>query len=322
MGGSSAFGADQNGYYRDLYEYPFGIYTFPDSISGHLQAYLEEQRPGIRFEVVTAAAFTRAYHQSVLYYLETVSRFSPDWVIAMDGFNDINHLVSGTPFADRASELPYYIDLHNTSGCMEAGLPNTYCLLQGVHNRLMLKLTWGRRRALPAYASDFDLNRYDKAQYLERKPYFEVSSARFVQALQQEMGIMQADKVNFLFVLQPMLHRQGWNKNLSDRETRFATGVAPPLYAANTANETTEPQEFVDSILLLKFFFDDYLSPLLASEVEKAGFRYLDMNKALAEVPESVEFYTDYCHMTADGNRLIAEAIGRSMLQDSRLTSR
>ncbi len=55
MGGSAAFGADQNSHYQDIQEYPFGIYTFPDSISGRLQAYLEECRPNTRFEVVTAA---------------------------------------------------------------------------------------------------------------------------------------------------------------------------------------------------------------------------------------------------------------------------
>ena len=314
MGGSAAFGASQTGTYSDLYEYPFGTYTFPDSISGQLQAYLDERRPGTRFEVVTAAAFTRAYHQSVLYYLEEVSRFSPDWVIAMDGYNDINHLVSGTPYRDRASELQYYLNLQNTAGCVKSGSPNTYCLLEGIHKRMMMKLTEGRQRVPPAYAKDFDLDRYTREQYLQRKPRFEASSARFVQTLKHEMGIMRADGVNFLFVLQPMLHRQDWNKALSEREVRFAHGVAPPLYTLNTARETTEPQEFVDSMLLLKFFFDDYLSPLLAREVAEAGYHYLDMNQALKKIPSSIEFYTDYCHMTVEGNRLIAEATGDAIL--------
>jgi lysophospholipase L1-like esterase len=314
MGGSAAFGADQNSNYRDIYEYPFGIYTFPDSIAGQLQAYLEELQPGTRFEVVTAAAFTRAYHQSVLYYLEAVSRFSPDWVISMDGFNDVTHLVSGTPYGDRATELQYYIDLQNTASCTTSGLPNTYCLLQGIHGRLMIELTRGQRRELPAYASDFDLDRYTRAHYLERKPRFEASAARFVQILKHELGIMRADGVNFMFVLQPMLHRQDWNKDLSERETSFARGVAPPLYSVRDSSELTEPEEFIDAILLLKFFFDDYLSPLLAREVAEAGYHYLDMNQALQKVPASTEFYTDYCHMTVEGNRLIASGIGDTIL--------
>jgi len=130
---------------------------------------------------------------------------------------------------------------------------------------------------------------------------------------------MRADQVNFLFVLQPMLHRQGWNKPLSERETLFAHGVAPPVYTSGSSSVTTEPQEFVDAMLLLKFFFDDYLSPRLAREVSEAGYYYLDMNQATEQVPASVEFYTDYCHMTPEGNRLIAQAIGEVLLAAPRL---
>ena len=314
MGGSAAFGADQNSNYRDIYEYPFGIYTFADSISGQLQAYLETQRPRTRFEVITAAAFTRAYHQSVLYYLEAVSRFSPDWVVAMDGFNDINHLVSGAPYGDRARELQYYMDLKNNADCLRSNLPNLYCMLQGIYSRLLMKLSQGQRRVPPLYTSDFDLDRYTREQYLERKPRLEASSARFVQTLKHEMGIMRADEVNFLFVLQPMLHRQDLNKALSPREIRFERDVAPPLYTAGSSGDSSEPQDFVDAILLLKYFFDDYLSPTLAREVAAGGYHYLDMNQAIENTPASVEFYTDYCHMTATGNRLIAEAIGDKIL--------
>jgi hypothetical protein len=314
MGGSAAFGADQNSHYRDLYEYPFGVYTYPDSIAGQLQSYLEARRPESTYEVITAAAFTRAYHQSVLFYLEAVSRFSPDWIISMDGYNDINHLVSGTPYLDRATELQYYIDLRNSADCKNAGVPSTYCLLQGLHGRLMIALTRGRTRALPEYAVNFDLDSYTVKQYAERKQSFEASSSRFVQTLKHEMGIMRADDVNFMFVLQPMLHRQGWNKALSERETIFARGVAPPLYSVEASSATTEPQEFIDTMLLLKFFFDDHLSPTLEKEVTDAGYTYLDMNRAIQNVPSSTEFYTDYCHMTVEGNRLIAEAIGEAII--------
>lgn len=314
MGGSAAYGADQNGNYRNLYEYPYGTYTFADSIAGRLQSYLEAQRPGARFEVITAAAFTRAYHQSVLYYLETVSRFSPDWVVSIEGYNDINHLVSGTPYADRGRELQFYIDLQIPAGCLRGSLPNTYCLLAGIHQRLTMVLTEGRQRVPPAYTADFNLDSYTRERYTGRKPHFVAGSARFVQTLQQEMGIMRADGVNFLLVLQPMLHRQAVNKTLSPREQLFRRGVAPPLYPATNDNEDSEPQTFVDAMLVLRYFFDDYLSPVLARETRAAGFHYLDMNRAIASVPASTEFFTDYCHMTVEGNRLIAEAIGDTIL--------
>jgi hypothetical protein len=188
----------------------------------------------------------------------------------------------------------------------------------------MIALTKARRRVLPPYAKNFDLDRYTRARYLERRTRFEAGSARFIQTLRHQMGIMRADGVSFLFVLQPMLHRQGSNKALSEREAQFASAVAPPVYSVKTFRETGEPQDFVDatffddSMLVLKFFFDDYLSPNLASEVSDAGYHYLDMNQAIEEVPASTEFYTDYCHMTVEGNRLVAEAIGNSILSAPR----
>jgi hypothetical protein len=62
MGGSAALGANQISEYRGLFAYPRGLYTWPDSIAGQLEAYLETKRPGTDFEVITAAAVTRAYH--------------------------------------------------------------------------------------------------------------------------------------------------------------------------------------------------------------------------------------------------------------------
>jgi hypothetical protein len=46
------------------------------------------------------------------------------------------------------------------------------------------------------------------------------------------------------------------------------------------------------------------------------------MNQVIEDVPTSTEFYTDYCHMTVEGNRLIAEAIGDSILSTPRLAAR
>jgi len=89
----------------------------------------------------------------LIYYLETVSRFSPDWVVSLDGFNDISHIQSGTPYADREEELQYYIDIENSADCMNRTVPNTYCLVDGIYNRFTMELTRGRRRPPPTSPS-------------------------------------------------------------------------------------------------------------------------------------------------------------------------
>jgi hypothetical protein len=317
MGGSAAFGAEQNSSYRDVYPYPTGVYSFDQSIAGQLRAYLERRQPGTRFEVITAAAYTRAYHQSFLFYLETVDRFSPDWIIDLDGFNDIHHLVSGTPYEDRASELQYYIDLQDTARCVGTWKPGTWCLLEGLINRARVSAIRGARRAAPGFARSFDLDRYTKARYEARKTDFVRGSLSFLRTLRHEMAVLRADGAELLFVLQPMLHREGRNKALSPREAQMARRVAPPLYAELPSSPATTAEEFADAMLVLKYFFDDYLSGALEAELAKMRFHYLDMNRAIESLPASLEFYTDYCHMTPEGNRAIAEKIGEVVLAAS-----
>ena len=50
----------------------------------------------------------------MIYYLETISRFSPDIVINVDGYNDLFYgMMSGRPYAEMESRLVSYIGLLN-----------------------------------------------------------------------------------------------------------------------------------------------------------------------------------------------------------------
>lgn len=314
MGGSTAFGTVQNSTYRELHEYPRGMYTHRDSIAGRLQAVLEERRPDRRFEVITAASVSRTLHQSLTYYLETVSRFSPDWVVSVDGFNDINHVQSGTPYADREKELRFYIDIQNTADCRERPVPNTFCLVEGLYNRFLTELTRGRRRPLPEFTKPFVLDSHTEEHYVERKPEFLAGARRMVQTAGHMGAVLKADDVRQVFVLQPMLHRARDHKGLSETENLLANDISPPLYSSLPDTLTTTPVEYLDSMLILKYLFDDHLSAALERQVEIGGHLFIDMNQELQDVPESVEIFTDYCHLTIEGNRLVAEAIAEAIL--------
>ncbi len=314
MGGSTAFGAVQNSLHRQVHAYPRGMYTFRDSIAGQLQAFLEARQPGRHFEVVTAAAVSRSLHQSLAYYLETVSRFSPDWVVNLEGFNDLPHLYTGTPYADREHELRYYFDIQNGSRCLERLVPRAFCLVEGIYNRLFTEWTRGRRRPVPDFARSFDLDAHTREDYLRSREELVTGAQRFLQIARHHAAALEADGVHFLFVLQPLLHRQGANKELSKNEERLAREVSPPLYTGLTHTPATARLEYLQSILALKYLFDDYLSDALREQLHAGGHVYLDMNRALGTVPASVELYSDYCHLTLEGNRRVAERIGEAIL--------
>lgn len=112
MGGSTAISSGQTDIYSGPHKYPWGIYAYRHSIAGQLRDFLKAQVPEIQVQVITAAAFGRRVHQSLVEYLSTVSRFSPDIVVTLDGMNDLGSLVAGSPWADAEAELPQYIDIY------------------------------------------------------------------------------------------------------------------------------------------------------------------------------------------------------------------
>jgi lysophospholipase L1-like esterase len=74
--------------------------------------------------------------------------------------------------------------------------------------------------------------------------------------------------------------------------------------------------------LLLSYFYDDYLSDALRRTAKDFGVEYIDLNAKIATLGSEVEFYTDYCHLTPEGNRRVAEILGRTILARNPVKSR
>ena len=60
---------------------------------------------------------------------------------------------------------------------------------------------------------------------------------------------------------------------------------------------------------LLAYFYDDFLSAAFQKTAEGFGVPYVDMNREIAGLGPDVEFYTDYCHLTPQGNQRVAEIL-------------
>ena len=103
-----------------------------------------------------------------------------------------------------------------------------------------------------------------------------------------------------------MLGRTKINKQLSETERRFAAVMVP------AAADSQTPLD--DNALVLTYFFDDYLTGALGKTAAQFGVSYVDMNAEIAELGPEVEFYTDYCHLTPEGNERMAEILARKIL--------
>ena len=297
QGGSAAFGAGQNVHYHAVHAYPDGVYSYPLSIAGQLEAFLEQQLPATEFQVINAASYARVYHQSMLQYVERLSRFHPDYVISFDGWNDITTITQGRPFELAERMLPEFIRLdHQAHSILNRS--NTFYVLRTAYDKL--RVNRNRNVASPA-TTQRDLS---EAAYREHRQRFVRHSRRFEQIVQQYLGVLEADGTKYIFVLQPMLPRILQNKQLSQTEERLL---------ANTVGASWMED---DNLLVARYFFDDYLSHRLSTLFADEAGLFIDANREIAQLDASTEFFTDYCHLTPAGNRFIARCIGRRIVTE------
>ncbi|MBF0588453.1 MAG: hypothetical protein HQL53_04935 [Magnetococcales bacterium] len=304
MGGSAAYGTGQFPPFAKVHRYREGNLSYRLGIAGQLKRYLQAQRPDLRIEVINAAAVDRTLHQSMLYYLETVSRFSPDLLINLDGYNDLLYsLTSGRPYAELEMRLDFYIDLLNNARAYRPHLMQTMMLL---YNRYLHPHINRRLKERFLATDDLDHPRYNLAAYKPWEPAFIERSQRLQQILNHYMAVLKADKVDLLFSLQPILYRQV-NKTLSKIEDTMRRTLF-------SWNPNAPEQARTPLILMSKYFFGHYLSQALQQRVERQGYGFLDLNEEIRHLKRDVELYVDYCHFTPSGSRIVAEILGRKVL--------
>jgi lysophospholipase L1-like esterase len=313
MGGSTAFGVGQNIRYHSVHPYPDGLYAYPSSIAGRLQSYLTTHNPATHYEVINAAGFERRIHQSLIQYIETLSQFQPDLIINLDGMNDVYSLVTGTPFADLEQHLPFYVDLYQGQRS-PLRYSSTYYVLSTAYSK------WVNRQRSPepaptsnpapagasSAATPSSGAKSGLAYYEKSKERYTKNAQRLLQIVRQHFAVLKADHTPSIFVLQPLLNRTKTNKHLSQIERHLAEVMVP------TGSDTSASVD--QCALLLSYFYDDFLSDALRKTSKEFGVEYLDLNAEIAPLGPDVEFYTDYCHLTQEGNRRVAEILGRAIL--------
>jgi hypothetical protein len=298
-GGSALFGAGQSRVYSAAHPYPHALFSYPDSIAGQLQGYLSERRPDIRFEVINAAAYTKKMHQSMTDYLSVISRFSPDFIINMDGFNDLNAFVSGTPFADLGKDVQLYVDLQAPLRFPET--TSLYQILKRIHERLFFDpFQTGLGVRIHTTPPEVDSPR---SAYEGKKATYVANAQRFIENLDRYAALLRQDEVDWLFVLQPMVDR-GINKELTESEAAWQRHVQ------------SFKHDHAEYRSIMRYFFDDYLSDVLAEHVEAAGFTYIDMGRESVELGSDFQLFTDYCHLTLEGNEFVARQMGEFVLKN------
>jgi hypothetical protein len=319
MGGSAMIGSGQNSNYTAIKKFPQGTYAYAISIAGYLKKYLSQKYPGKKIEVINAACYGWQLHQSMIYYLETVSLYKPDIVIDMDGYNDVLSFCTGNIFdLTEFIKLKSFVDLK-----VQTEKPvNRFKSVQLVSYLFAKK---NKLEVVPKSNYFVDTSAYNQARYRQLKSQLQNSSTTFLRILNQYMNVLKGDSVHFAFILQPILDRE-INKPFTEVEQRMRREVGTqdvndrPDFYDDPRFDLKKSLLALDSIkgighLVRRYFFDDWLSDRFRKDVEARDFAYLDMNHEISGLDKNFEFYTDYCHMTKEGNKFVAEKIGAMIVE-------
>lgn len=318
FGGSAGFGNGQLEPYKYVKEYSHRICCFESSVSGQLQRILSEKYPKRKIEVINACAPQRMLHQSINYYLETLSYFEPDVVISLDGMNDLTTLNGISPYLKAQLDFESYMQLHYLTEKMKE--KHYSQIIKLFYFFRFMKFKEGIKKDSHRFFSDYfryDFDEVSMKDYLAIKEGLIQNSVQFTRLIQNFNALCKVNHSHFIFAFQPILYRSGFNKKLSAAEQVMRKEIKPVnvrfQFPELDADRATSIERLLN--IELKYFIDDYLTGEMQSLAEKDGFVYVDCNKEISGLTSQTEFYTDYCHMTSEGNRQTALILAKEIMK-------
>jgi lysophospholipase L1-like esterase len=300
LGGSVAYGGDT--LYPEI-ENHWRI-TNSETIDRDLEKRLNSAFPGKRWEVINAAVKGYFLNQDLALYLSRIRQYRPDYLILLDGVNDIFATLRAADGQDGYSMAGLGDEFNGLTkpGSMSlrfmvsTWLLNNSALYRSIREssaqRYRVRDRMKRSKVSVANtrpgAGDLTLNEQQR---------YRAAAGRlqtYLQEVQQIHNLAQLDGTKTLFVLQPQIAVT--KKPLTTIEARlFDYWSKLDGHLAVFGFQMLYPQ----------------LSAILTSGAEADGYRFLDLTHVFDRA--TVQTFTDYCHLTPAGNQLVADAIFESI---------
>ncbi len=291
MGGSTAYGLQS---LSRLGREKYPVIRNNQTIDHYLELALEDAIPGKKIEVINAAITSFYSHHHFIYLSQVILKFDPDVVIFLDGFNDYYHTERGF---DQFRDYAYSQRVHTfmREPTFDAWARYTgWWLFRKSHffhaaGRAVRNVSFmtagdtGKRRLLDVQESLVNLR--DNAE------------RNWVKMVERNGLILAHENIQAIFALQPEIAFDP-SKKMSPLESKIF-------------NETSQlwPKNYVE--------FKRRARPVVLEYLESAtavsGARAVDLTDIYGGVTGDV--YTDYCHLTPTGNRVLAEALESTVLE-------
>jgi len=290
MGGSTAYGLQSMSKFgQDKYS----IIRNSETIDTYLEEYLRGKAGHKNVEVINAAITSQYSHHHLIYLNQTILKFHPDMVVFIDGFNDYFQYVKGF---DQFRDYGYQERAHLYLGppTIEAWAGYTgWWLFRKSHfihvASKTLRPIWVTIRSIGGKRARIDVE--DALHNLETN-----AMANFLKMVERNSLILRHEEVVPVFVLQP---------ELAFKQSKVLSPLEQQIY---TELDQQWQENFVE--------FKNRARPLVVDYLQKSttrtGSMFLDMTDIFGGFDGDA--YTDYCHLTPMGNKLLAERIGERIL--------
>jgi len=296
LGGSVAYGGET------LYPEIDGRWTLNNhqTIDHDLEQRLNAAFPANHWEVINAAVKGYFLNQDLALYLSAVQRYHPDYLVLLDGVNDVFATLRSPDTFDGYSQagLGDEFDGLTSPASMSLQLMSSTWLLDHSSLYRLIRERMKRRNQLRARKERIRQANAQPQSGLagmtqdEQHRYQSAAGkiGEYMRPVRQIHRLAAIEGTKTLFVLQPQIAvTQKPLTSIESRLLEYWSKIDGPLYVYGF--QTLYPR----------------LSKELSDGVETEGYRFLDLTGVFDRM--SAQTFTDYCHLTPAGNQAVADAI-------------
>lgn len=289
MGASTAYGL--GGMFPHI-QNDYAVLDNSETIDAYLEEFLEESLTYDAVEVINVGIPSIWTHHHLIYLNQTILRYEPDLILFLDGWND--HF-----FVDRShDQFSAFAQNEQAQGIM--GPPTLGSLIR-------MNSWWLFRRSAAAHVmarAGRDLLTAIRAgdppppinvdEALQNLEYvFERNALRMIE---RNAVLLEHEGIPAIFLLQPMLILE-----------RDHLGRMPPIERDLFEFNVGWQQNYEE--------FMHGATPIVSEKVEAAvtrhGHRYMDLTGIYDD--SEGQIFTDYAHLTPEGNRILAAEVAREI---------
>jgi len=291
FGGSAAFGSQAMPGSLYLQLSGTGEYANEETITANLENLLNAKYPHKTFEVINAATNWSRLHQQMLHYLRQIRSLDPDLVLSMDAYNDSSQIRNINTWKDTAvlSEQDLFGNFKHRISPLFKNSYTAYLLAMIIfRTEDSYQPDQQLIEQYQAITEPRDLDQKLAKARVENKQALEKNVDEYMASMEYFNQVLERDNIPHTFYLQPLTI-------LDDTKQLTSIEQAIQGYQYSTLDESQ----------LLRLNFYDAIAKR-GQKLEQIG--KLDFESMLdVFAGEKSHVYSDYCHFTPEGNRLLAE---------------